>query len=1045
MVTILKAYTLSECMEVMSEYACSYEQSGGQNLLFCEDRLTLIAERALTRRLGGTFQSSVTTFSRYLSGHKQALTKQGSVMAVGEAMTKLQRQNALKCFTSTVGVGNNAKSIYETLAQFSASEITPEVLRESLALLEESALKRKLSDLALIYEEYNRFLSERNFMDESRYLSLLPSRMREDKSLKDKTVFFLCYHSFTAQALQTVRACIESAKNVIGVFCAGEEDVYCNQALRAFTRVANEYGKVKILDLGTEIGGEAEILRKGLFNPESFVKEKTQTDKVHIFEAEDKIGEAEYTAVQIRKATAQNPDLRYRDFAILVPNVSTYALSLKRALGEYGIPYFIDEKRSLKNHPLSRFLLDCFRVAGNRYSPDAVQSLAQNVFFGENADEYRNYLLKFANYRGGAKREIKTGDAVDALFDRTHLIQARERLLSATERIPSMANGRTYCQAVRNILTDFEIEKRLKAFEDKIDDVSQKGYLAQIYDALEQVLSEAELLTADAKMSVAEFSAVLQDGLDATEISLIPLKADAVFIGDITDSRIEKVHTLFAVGMTDEVPRNAGDTAIISDKEIEKLVEVKTLLEPTVAEVNLRSLESACLNLCTFMQDLHLSYALGADGNEPTTSEVFRYIDACFCDNSGAPILRAKKLSQADFAYRCSAPTPAIRQLLIEKSEYELCREDTRKEYSSLYTALDKLSVHEKDDYLAESKGQVCVERGEELFFHDGKISPTALEGYFSCPFQNFVERGLKLKNREETAVLAVDSGNFVHELLERTAKKAKEIKTEEEMRVFAFSEGEKIMQSPVYSAQSDTASGAFFSQRLLAEGVEVALACYRQIKNSDFVVEETEMSVATSELHGKIDRVDTTDKYVRVVDYKTGAIDDSALSYYTGRKLQMQLYMSAIKGEKIPAGVFYFPASTQYTESADGKFQMRGFMSGDEEALKAGDKNITEDKQSEYFPASLGKNRSKRVMNEQDFRDFLDYSVLVARQGCKELKEGYIAPTPYGESCSYCKYGGMCGFNRERCSSRVEESIDATAIAEIARLERDGKENKNG
>ena len=86
------------------------------------------------------------------------------------------------------------------------------------------------------------------------------------------------------------------------------------------------------------------------------------------------------------------------------------------------------------------------------------------------------------------------------------------------------------------------------------------------------------------------------------------------------------------------------------------------------------------------MQDLHLSYALGADGNEPTTSEVFRYIDACFCAISGAPILRAKKLSQADFAYRWSAPTPAIRQLLIEKSEYELCREDTRKEYSSLYT-----------------------------------------------------------------------------------------------------------------------------------------------------------------------------------------------------------------------------------------------------------------------------------------------------------------------------------------------------------------------
>ncbi|MBQ8685649.1 MAG: PD-(D/E)XK nuclease family protein [Clostridia bacterium] len=1043
MITILKAYTLSECMEITSEYAAAFEKRGEENLIFCEDRLTLVAERALTRRTGGTFQSSVSTFSRYLSTQEQTLSKQGSVMAVGEAMTKLQRKNALQCFTSVVGVGNNARSIYETLAQLAASEITPEVLSENLALLEDGALKRKLSDLALIYAEYARFLRENGYMDESRYLSLLPSRIREDTTLQDKNVFFLCYHSFTAQAAQTIRAAIETAKNVVGVFCAGEEDIYSNQALRTFTRVCDGYGKVRTLDLGTPIGGEAEVLRRALFNPESFGNERVRTDKIKIFEAEDKIGEAEYVAVRIRKAMAQNADLHYRDFAVLVPDIGAYSLSLKRALSEYGIPYFIDEKRSLKNHPLSRFLLDCFRVVRDKFSPVAVQSLTQNVFFGD-SDEYRNYLLKFANYRGGAKREIKTGEAVEALFDREKLLSGRERLLLATQNIRAKARGREYCLAVRRLLEDFDVRKQLSDFEEGIEDVSQKGYLSQIYAALERVLAEAELLTAEAEMTVAEFASVLKDGLDATEISLIPLKADAVFLGDMTDSRIEKVHTLFAVGMTEEVPRTAGDTAIVSDKEIEKLVEIKTLLEPTVAEVNLRSRESACLNLCTFMNELHLSYALGADGSEPAVSEIFRYVDASFCNADGKNLPRAKKLAVDEFAYRCSAPAPAIRQLLIEKSEYELCREDTRKEYSSLYTALDKLSVREKDDYLSESKGQVCVERGEELFFHDGKISPTALEGYFSCPFQNFVERGLRLKNREETAVLAVDSGNFVHELLERTARKAAELDTEEEMRAFALAEGERIMQSPVYASQSDTASGEFFAKRLLEEGAEVALAAFRQIKNSEFIVEETEMSVSTNDFHGKIDRVDTTDKFVRVIDYKTGSIDDSALSYYTGRKLQMQLYMSAIKGERVPAGVFYFPASVDYSDDAVGKFRMRGFVNGDEAALRCGDKNLIEGKQSEYFPAALGNNRSKRVMEERDFRNFLDYAIFVARQGCKELKEGYIAPTPYGESCGYCKYGGMCGFNRERCTSRVEESIDPTTIAEIARRERDGKEDGN-
>ena len=199
--------------------------------------------------------------------------------------------------------------------------------------------------------------------------------------------------------------------------------------------------------------------------------------------------------------------------------------------------------------------------------------------------------------------------------------------------------------------------------------------------------------------------------------------------------------------------------------------------------------------------------------------------------------------------------------------------------------------------------------------------------------------------------------------------------------------------------------------------------------------------SVSTPEFHGKIDRVDATEKYVRVIDYKTGAIDDTALSYYTGRKLQMQLYMSAIKGERIPAGVFYFPASVDYAEDTVNRFQMKGFLNGDEEALRCGDKSISEERQSEFFPASLKGTRSKRVMNESEFRDFLDYSVFVARQGCKELKEGYVAPSPYGSGCDYCKYGGMCGFQRDVQERRVEATIEPSAIAKIAQEMRDGKE----
>lgn len=1038
--TILTAYTLSECMEAMSAYALALEKQGGNNLIFCEDRLTLIAERALANATGGTFRSTVSTFARFLKADERTISKQGSVMAVGDVMTRLQRENALECFTTTSSAGNNAKCIYETIAQFSSSEITPETLQESALALPDGVLKKKIGDLARIYKGYLEFLDTHGYLDESRYLSLLPSRIQQDVALQDTNVFFLCFQSFTSQARSAVRATLERAKNVIGVFCAGGEEIYTNSALKSFLSVCNEYGKTKVLPLGTPLDGEAEILRKSLFNPQTAGITPVETKKIRIFEADDKMEEAEYVAVQIKRALQENPTLRYRDFALLVPDVESYALTIKRALHEYGLPYFIDEKRSLKRHPLSAFLLDCLRVVKEKYAPSAVQSLAQNPFFGD-SDEYRNYLLKYANYKGGAKREIKKGELIENAFDIEKLTNARERLLSATQAIKSRASGKEYCDVIRKILLDFNAEEKLKLLQEKLSDVSQKGYLSQIYHALDKVLGEAEALTKNRELTVAEFLAILQDGLEATEISLIPLKSDAVFVGSVKDSRIEKVRVLFALGLTDDVPSVAVDAAIVSDKEIAKLAEVKTLLEPTVAEVNLRSRESVCLNLCTFLDELHLTYPLSADGSEPTVSDIFRYVAVAF-----GKIPREKSLRDSEFPHACSAPAPAVRRLLAEKDAYAQTRGKTREKsnlkYSSIYTALDKLGVQEKDDYLMEDKGQVCVEQGEALFFKDGKISPTALESYFTCPFKNFVERGLRLKEREETAVLAVDTGNFIHELLEQTAKKAREMQTEEEMRAYALQKGEEILQNPVYSAQSDTASGAVFAEKLLKEGADVAVAAYRQIIHSDFMVEETEKTVSTATLHGKIDRVDGTEKYLRVIDYKTGAIDDKAVSYYTGRKLQMQLYMSAIKGERIPAGVFYFPASVDYDETENGKFQMKGFLNGDAEALLCGDKTLTEEKQSEFFPASLKNTRSKRVMPEDVFRDFLDYSVFAARQGSEELKDGYIAPTPYGKSCEYCKYGGMCGFNRDACSPREEPTIDPPAIAEIARKKREGKEN---
>lgn len=1042
MITVINAYTLSECMAAVAVAVDAAERAGEKNLVFCEDRLTLIAERAILRQTGGTFLSSVTTFSRFLKTDQTVLSRQGSVMAVGDVMTRLQSEGRLKCFLTTESVAYSAECIYEQLAQFGASEITPETLNESVEGLEEDALKNKMSDLALIYERYEAFLKEKGYLDESRYLSLLPECLKETAGIVETNVFFLCYTSFTAQAMKTLAAAFECAKNVVGVFCDGKEELYAGQALDRFKEVALRYGDFRLVNKGEPLDGEAEILRKGLYAPAALKEDfqRVQTERIRIFAASDKNAEAEYIALQIKKELFENPERRYRDFAVLVSDLASYALPIKKTFQEYGIPFFADEKKSLKNHPISRFLLDALEAVKDGFSPAAVDSLLSSVVFFD-GDEYRNYLLKYGNYRGGALRPIREEQLRESLpfpaEEKEALIRllkgCRERFLRATAPFKRKALGKDYCNGIREVLDGLETKTVLDGLVAVVEDEAQKEYLMQFEKKIDTVLADAELLIADRELSIAEFSAIFEDGLDATEISLIPLKLDAVFVGDVVDSRIERVGVLFAAGMTEAVPRTSDDANLVTDKDKQKLLRVKTVLEPMVEEVNLRNREEVCLNLCTFTDKLFLTYPLGTNGEEPALSEIFLYVKNLFNGADGNRLREEKSLSGEEFAFLCSSLAPAIRRLPVERQAFAKRQEGAEERFASLYKALRE--DNDVEDLIKERDFFPTVARAEEVFFPKRTSSPTMLESYFECPYRTLMTKGVGLKEREESVVLAVDTGNFIHALLQKTTEKMKDFSTEEDFANYAKEVGTSLLNAPSFVAMRETNAGAYSAERLLLEGVTVARAVYRQIRNSEFKDTVMEKEIVTQDFRGKADRVDFSDDFVRVVDYKTGKIDASPTSYYMGKKIQLELYMSALMDEKEPAGVFYFPAVVSFSGDEDGKFRMQGFLNGDERALRQGDKNISDEKKSDYFDARLSKNgRLEKVMDGEDFRLFIEYSRLVAAQAEKEMREGFVAPSPVKGACKYCKYGGLCRFSSDCMGERAEAEISPKAIAAIVK-----------
>lgn len=1008
MANIIGAPTLDDALAVLRERAKNGEARGEKNLIFCEDKLTLLAERAVLEGLDGTFFTEVTTFARFLSGSAQVLSKQGSVLEIAALLAQYGEE--LSCFKRGC-----AESVYETLAQLSASRVSAEALRAG-AVETQGTLSKKLSDLAFLSEKYGEFLAERGLIDENGYLALLPDKILAE-DMADVNVIFFAFPSFTRQAREGVRAALSCAKSVTGIFLAGNADLYTNEAAKIFRAVCSEFGAVNASMVKCSLESDALLLRDGLFSPERLSAPAIASRAVRVFFAEDPEEELRTVAAYIGKYVSEG--LRYRDVAVLVPGEESFPVA-EKVFHAFRIPFYADKKRAFGEHPFCAFALSVLEAAASGPLPDDADAVAGSVYFGDGG-EYRNYLLKYGQYRGAVNREIKEGEAVKG-YDRARLVACREKMRACLGLFPKKGTGSAFAAGVRELMRLTEAEKITAELAERFTG-GEKRFLD--LSPLESVLSEIQAVAGERGFAAREFASVLKSGLQSLSVSMIPQSVDAVFVGDATDSRFARVRVLFATGLTEALPRAGSDTAVISDREIKTLSELSVEVEPAIAQVNARARESLALNLCAFSDALYLSRPLKVKGEETGKSEVLSYCEKLF---SCAPL-------PDPFPFDRNQPAPAALRLLALKHAAE---EGARRsdEFSTLRAALAETEEEEQIAKLLSGGGKERVAGTKELYFAGGSISPTLLEQYFACPYAGFASRGLKLREREERAVLDTDAGTFIHAVLERVAKELNGIEDEEACRRAAERAGRELLSGARFSALCDTKAGGYMAERLVEEGKEVSCAMYRQLAQSSFRVKETEGFVLLPELSlaGKTDRVDEAGDYVRVIDYKTGSIDDKPASYYTGRKLQLQLYLRGSAAGKKAAGAFYFPAADRFTKPDEEKYRMLGFYDGGDEVLSLMDGGLKEGEKSALFDGKRDGKFTDKGMSEEDFAAFLDYALLVSSKAEGEMKAGNVAPNPYEGVCSYCKMKSLCAFDG---APRNVGAVKCADVVKVVRRER--------
>ena len=88
---------------------------------------------------------------------------------------------------------------------------------------------------------------------------------------------------------------------------------------------------------------------------------------------------------------------------------------------------------------------------------------------------------------------------------------------------------------------------------------------AQIYTIVMQLLEKYNLLLGEEPLQIRDFTEVLEAGLSAADVAVIPPGYDSVTIGDIERTRLNHIRILFFIGVNDGViPKAANAGGIIS-------------------------------------------------------------------------------------------------------------------------------------------------------------------------------------------------------------------------------------------------------------------------------------------------------------------------------------------------------------------------------------------------------------------------------------------------------------------------------------------------
>ena len=1076
-------------------------------LIITPEQFSFTAEKKLMEAIDtqAVINAEVVTFSRmaYRVINEIGGSTVTNLSKCGKAMLIYSILNQNKQNLKFLGKTDENVDMAETaITEFKKHGIKPEQLKEQIEKQDDIYLKNKLQDMYTIYSNFEQQISGK-YIDETALLTILAENIDKTNMFKDNIVYIDEFAGFTSQEYEIIKKLIQIAKQVTITICTNElenqknadTDVfYSNQItvdkiLEIAKKSEAKIKKIKLEETYRFKTPELKYLEQNLYE-NNFKKYEKNVQNIKLFLAKNPYSEIEEVAKQILKFV-RDENLRYKDISIITKNIENYS-SLARAIFEkYEIPIFIDENRDLNQNIIIQYVLAILEIFNKNWTYDAVFNYIKTGFSGIDEDDIfklEKYCLKWGIKQNKWKKEFTYGKSEEKdVAEIERLEQIRKELVEPLIRLKKRMDENKTAENISKQLYQFLIEQNIKEkIAQKINVLKQLGkidlaneYISSIQTIIE-ILDEIVLVFKDDKITLDKYAQILKVGFKNSSLTKIPGTQDQVIMGDVERSRSHKVKVIFIIGLNDGIfPSVHKDEGFLNDSDREILKE--------------NGIELAKGTIDKLYEDNFNIYKAF------TTAEEKLYLLYSSSDMQGKAFRPSMLVTKIKKMY----PQLKEESDIIERKSEILNKKTTYEELINNISKLKEQDNIEKiwyyiyDYYKKDTEWQEKLKQSlkglkytnipekiekeniDKLYGNTLTTSISKLERYRSCPFSYYLQYGLKIKPQEELKMQTLNTGTFIHEVIDEFFEDVKseqieleDITDEELSEIIDKIIDEKLEQAKNYIFTSTAKYRALVARlkRIIKKALKYIL---ETIVQSRFTVLGTELEFGEKgkykpirltlddgkkiEIIGKIDRIDTAQgedgKYLRIIDYKSSVKNIDLNEVYAGLQIQLLTYLDAVCREEdlMPAGILYFSMLEQIIkadrrmeqeeieEKIRANFRMKGLILADVKVVKLHDKNL-EKGASNLVPAYIDKegnlsDKKTSGVTAEQFQDLQKYMYIVIKQISKEILGGNIDLKPFDKDkktpCKYCDYKSICAFNMGGCENKYNY-IDKKSKEEI-------------